>query len=942
MARFFISVFLAMMLSVASLAQPTIWAYRSYQPYEQTGVTGPITFRANSPEAVTLLADQSNMGRVYAGTYFNYKWYGQVTHIGTQTSIDGLFTIDMTDGHRTFVAPSNRALSDMTHDYSTGITYGISNSAQKLATIDLKTGTVVAGGTFTDTEGAQCYMVALAADLDGTLYGVATNDNFYSINKETAVCTLIGSTGVDAAFTQTMAFDHNTRTLYWVNNAEYKLYTIDVKTGKATAVGNTDSLNAFAIPYIHAPKGAPDRVTARKIATQGSEVTIEWTNPVIDAQGEPLASLDGVKIYRDGSLLTTVAKTGATGKYTDTNVTDGLHTYKLVPYNAAGEGGADTDDLEIQVGQNPPGAVENFTVTPGNFTAELSWQAPTKGKFGGSFDPASITMYNITRVKGAARSNFSVKAPATSYTDRPGFGTYTYIIKAVNEQGEGVEVEAGPVMVKYDSWIVMTNGEFVVKKDTKYKFYDNGATGYYTNDADETLTLRPADAGSIIDAKFSQFSMDSYGDTLYVYDGINTSAPLIGSFTGESVPKQLVHLRASNEQGALTFHFVSDIMESGPGWLAEVTSVELKTNDLEAGELSGNPRPSFNAKEPYTFEVRNLSLRDVKASEYTVDIVDADGQVLTTAQGVDVKALKTAIMSIDVTPKTDGNLTIKAIIRFAADEDATNNTSNSLTLAVNPEGSKYVQISTPGSLVYIYPASFFTNESVWETIYSSERIGVSSGTLTLLTFPVKECTKNYPNIPVTIYVGETGLNSLKEHAIYASALTKVYEGNAPLLTTSKEWAFPLSTPYEYAGGNLVVMLHKVAPGTSDQGVAFGGTYGKVGDPIITREASTYSDDQHLDLESDFGWPGTALPDINMLFMSKPSGLAGIEANDVKIMVSNGKIIVAGAENQAITAYTLDGRIVATVKAATALQEIALPTPGIYIIKTATTAQKVVL
>lgn len=99
MARFFISVFLAMMLSVASLAQPTIWAYRSYQPYEQTGVTGPITFRANSPEVVTLLADQSNMGRVYAGTYFNYKWYGQVTHIGTQTSIDGLFTIDMTDGH---------------------------------------------------------------------------------------------------------------------------------------------------------------------------------------------------------------------------------------------------------------------------------------------------------------------------------------------------------------------------------------------------------------------------------------------------------------------------------------------------------------------------------------------------------------------------------------------------------------------------------------------------------------------------------------------------------------------------------------------------------------------------------------------------------------------------------------------------------------------------
>ena len=110
----------------------------------------------------------------------------------------------------------------------------------------------------------------------------------------------------------------------------------------------------------------------------------------------------------------------------------------------------------------------------------------------------------------------------------------------MNEQGEGVEVEAGPVMVKYDNWIVMTNGEFVVKKDMKYKFYDNGATEYYTNNADETLTLRPADAGCIIDAKFSQFSMDSYGDTLYVYDGINTSAPLIGSLFTYVLPTSKV------------------------------------------------------------------------------------------------------------------------------------------------------------------------------------------------------------------------------------------------------------------------------------------------------------------------------------------------------------------------------------------------------------------
>lgn len=939
MNRFISSVLCLMMMSFISMAQPTIWAYRSYQPYDKADVTGPIAFPANDPEAVTLLADQSKLGHVYAGTYFNYKWYGQVTHYGTQTSIDGLYTIDMTDGHRTFVATSNRALSDMTHDYSTGITYGISNSAANLATIDLKTGVVIQGAPFTKDGGAVCYMVAIAADLDGTLYGVSTDNNFYSINKETGVCTLIGNTGWDVAYTQTMAFDHHNHVLYWVNNGDYLLLTIDLKTGRATYVGYTDSLNAFAIPYIHAANGAPDRVTDRSISAQGTDVTVAWTNPVIDAQGNALESLDGVKIYRDGALLSTVDN--STLKFTDSNVPEGYHTYKLVPFNAKGDGGADTDDLETQIGANPPGAVENFTVTPGNYNAVLSWEPPTKGKYGGDFDPSTITLYNITRVKGAARNSFSIKAPNTTYTDRPGFGTYTYIIKAVNEKGDGVEVEAAPVMVKYDNWIVMDDGEFKVPKEAKFKFYDNGATGYYTNEAEYTMTLRPADEGCIIDAKFSQFSLDVYGDTLIVYDGPDTNSPLVGRFTGTKMPSELVHLRATNPQGALTFRFVSDIMVTSTGWLAEVVSTQLKANDLEAGELKGSPRPTLNCEDIYSLKVTNQSLRDVSGSEYTVNLLDADGNVVSTAQGVDVEALQSAVVNVNFTPKAEGKVEMKAVIVFAPDEDDTNNTSNSLSLDVNPEGSKYVQISTPGSVVYIYPASFYSNESVWETIYFNDRIGVSNGLLTLLSFPV-ESQKNYTSIPVTIYVGETELNTVKDRAIHASELTKVYEGNVPIRTTTKEWAFPLDTPFEYQGGNLVVMMHKVAPGTNSQGIEFGGTYGEAGDPIITRAASTYYDDEHLDLESDFGWPNQSLPDINMLFLKKSSGANDITANDVKVLVKDGGIIVAGAFGLPVTVYSLDGRVVTNVANAEMMQEITLDSPGIYIVKAGAFASKVVL
>ena len=225
------------LVAFAACAHPTIYAYRSYQPYDKVSVTGPIKFDAHDPEHPVLLADQSKLGHIYAGTYYNYKWYGQVTHYGTQTSIDGLYIIDMTTGERTFVGVSNRALSDLTVDYTTGTVYGIANSAGNLATIDLKTGTVTLGKAFTRDGGAVVYMVALACDLDGTMYGVSTDNNFYKVDKTTAECTLIGNTGRDVAYTQTMAFDHHNHVLYWVNNGDYWLFTIDLATGKATPIG---------------------------------------------------------------------------------------------------------------------------------------------------------------------------------------------------------------------------------------------------------------------------------------------------------------------------------------------------------------------------------------------------------------------------------------------------------------------------------------------------------------------------------------------------------------------------------------------------------------------------------------------------------------------------------------------------------------------------------
>ena len=73
--------------------------------------------------------------------------------------------------------------------------------------------------------------------------------------------------------------------------------------------------------------GAPDRVTERKAEPQGNQVVLSWKNPSIDAQGNVLSELTGVKIFRDDVLVTTVSvtadKIGEAMDYTDTNLSDG-------------------------------------------------------------------------------------------------------------------------------------------------------------------------------------------------------------------------------------------------------------------------------------------------------------------------------------------------------------------------------------------------------------------------------------------------------------------------------------------------------------------------------------------------------------------------------------------------------------------------------------------
>jgi len=112
-----------------------------------------------------------------------------------------------------------------------------------------------------------------------------------------------------------------------------------------------------------------------------------------------------------------------------------------------------------------------------------------------------------------------------------------------------------------------------------------GTTDNYANSLDQTVTLTPSDNTKKLQLNFSSFNVEAVYDFLYVYDGPNTSSPLLATLNGTSLPATIT---AENASGQLTLRFTSDISGIRVGFQATVTSVTVCTTPTNGGTLSTN------------------------------------------------------------------------------------------------------------------------------------------------------------------------------------------------------------------------------------------------------------------------------------------------------------------------------------------------------------------
>ena len=184
---------------------------------------------------------------------------------------EDLYAVDVTTGAATYIAAISDAngVNGMACDKLTNTMYvgiGDGSSSSYIGTIDLATGVVTTIGAPSTIPGG--YLIDIAIDGTGQMYGWSLDDESYLINKETGEFTVLGSLGYDANYGQGGNWSADDDIIYLTaydnGGGGAQLRILDRTTGGTAVVSSlpTSQMTAFGVPRQGGggptPGGIPD------------------------------------------------------------------------------------------------------------------------------------------------------------------------------------------------------------------------------------------------------------------------------------------------------------------------------------------------------------------------------------------------------------------------------------------------------------------------------------------------------------------------------------------------------------------------------------------------------------------------------------------------------------------------------------------------------------
>jgi hypothetical protein len=284
-----------------------------------------------------------------------------------------------------------------------------------------------------------------------------------------------------------------------------------------------------------------------------------------------------------------------------------------------------------------------------------AYQWPTQGQYAPSSTTASGTAYTYANIKNNSSGNYS---PGNKHREPNSFapyysfqagGWYQCFLDDVYSMGKKFDIVnrrglggIGIWALGYDNgysdfWDLIgekfSNGNEASTSDT---IFDSGGPSWdYYNDENYLYTITTPE-NTQVNLSFSYLELESGYDSLWIFDGPDSWAGLIGVYTGDSIPPLIV---ASGHH--LSFKFNSDAGITAPGWRAVYDTMPVSGiyNKQDYPSLFVFPNPTrdrivvFNGKrfksEVYTGIIYSITLQSLKKFlinpgdlPYTLDISD--------------------------------------------------------------------------------------------------------------------------------------------------------------------------------------------------------------------------------------------------------------------------------------------------------------------------------
>lgn len=231
--------------------------------------------------------------------------------------------------------------------------------------------------------------------------------------------------------------------------------------------------------------------------------------------------------------------------------------------------------------------------------------------------------------------------------------------------------------------------------------------------------------------------------------------------------------------------------------------------DLKASTVTGPTTLSAGAEYSFLAQIENKGQEAV--SDYTVRIFNtADNSVITTVDGIAIESAGRASVPFSWTPGTAGAYHLAAEVISDADRTPDNNISYPLHTIVLPEKNTVTEIGTVADRLagMYYPVNFYSVDCQSQSLYYANELGIDKGEINSMVF-TSYLDGDFFSEPVSFYIAESKRQDFADEEFDdPDSFTKVFEGPIYFESGTKDLVIPFDKPYDYKGGNIVIMGKK--------------------------------------------------------------------------------------------------------------------------------------